>query len=331
MRRLAAIVITALTVVFCSQPAQKAAVSDYIPPVPVPEDNQVTPEKVALGRHLFYEKAISEDSSVSCASCHIQRYAFTDTARVSVGFKGDKGFRNSSTLANVAYLNLLFREGGVTTLERAVHPPVMTEFEMNINTAEMVDRLRKNPKYIKLFDAAFGAEPDYKGVVQALASFQRTLLSFNSPYDRFMQGDSTAMSPSAVSGLKLFRSERLNCTSCHVEPLFLDEKFHNIGLYQAYEDFGRGRFTLDSADYGKMITPTLRNIAVTWPYMHDGSMQTLEQVITFYQTGGEAHPNKSNDMKAFVLTEQERIDLLAFLNALTDSTFISDSTFSAPP
>ena len=320
----------ALTLYACQEAETPTGSSINIPKFSIPEDNPVTPLKAELGRRLFYERGLSLDSSVACANCHIQRFAFTDTAKLSSGFKGSLGFRNSSTLANIVYNNSFFREGGVTTIERAVHPPVLTEFEMNMNTDSIVARLNANLAYREMFLEAFGQEADYKAVVYALATFQRTLLSFNTPYDRFMAGDSAALSAEEKVGLELFRSKKLNCTTCHKEPFFMDNDFHNIGVYEVYTDYGRGRFTLDSADYGKMRTPSLRNVSVTWPYMHDGSMRTLEEVVAFYKTGGVNHPNKSAEMKPFDLTESEEKALLAFLNALTDSAFLSNPAFSAP-
>jgi cytochrome c peroxidase len=296
----------------------------------VPADNPVTDQKVALGRHLFYEPGLSIDSSVSCASCHIQRFAFSDTARVSRGFQRDTGFRNSTSLTNAAYQTAFFRDGGVKSLERAVHPPVLTVFEMNMSPEPMVERLRQNQAYIDMFQEAFGTEPTYKGVVYALATFQREMISFNTPYDKYLAGNETALSPAAKRGLELFRSSKLNCVQCHVEPLFIDNDMHNIGIYEVYEDYGRGRVTLDSADYGKFRTPTLRNIAVTAPYMHDGSMKTLEEVIAFYESGGVDHPNKSKHMKAFELTNAQKQDLLSFLSALTDSAFLTNPALAAP-
>jgi len=296
----------------------------------IPEDNPLTISKIELGRKLFYEKGLSLDSSVSCASCHIQQFAFADTARVSKGFQGDTGFRNSSSLTNVAFQTAFFRDGGVFSLERAVHPPVLGEFEMNMNLMDMLSRLNGNADYREAFQKAFNSDIDNKGIVHALASFMRTLNSFNSPYDKFMAGDSSALNPAQKRGLALFRSERLNCVQCHTEPLFIDNQMHNIGLYANYHEFGRGRVTLKEEDFGRFRTPTLRNIAVSFPYMHDGSLKTLDQVIEFYKTGGFVHPNKSDNISAFELSESEKVDLIAFLQALTDSSFLANPQFSSP-
>jgi cytochrome c peroxidase len=317
-----------LLFVGCNQ--QKADHAVVYPTVTYPEDNPFSTEKAELGRRLFYEKGLSLDSSVSCASCHLQQFAFTDTARVSRGFKGDTGFRNSTSLANVAFQNAFFRDGGVHTLERAVHPPVLTEFEMNMMPEEMLERLRANQQYADLFKKSFDGELDYKSVVYALATFQRTLVSFQSRYDSFIAGDTAALTKEELAGLTLFRSERLKCNTCHQEPLFIDNELHNIGLYDVYVDYGRGRVTLDSADYGKFRTPTLRNIAVSGPYMHDGSFKSLEEVVAFYETGGKQHPNRSPILTPFKLTDKERKQLISFLEALTDSTFLHNPKFAAP-
>ena len=328
--RVLALAIFFIGVISCSNHKVELNIPSYINRFKVPEDNPLTAEKVALGRMLFYEKALSLDSSVSCASCHIQAFAFADTARVSRGFQRDTGFRNSTSLTNVAFQNTFFRDGGVNTLERAVHPPVLTEFEMNMNLDELLSRLKNDPKYVQAFYAAFKREVDHKAIVQALASFQRTLLSFDSPYDNFIAGKEDALSESAKRGLELFRSDRLNCSACHIEPLFIDNKMHNIGVYQHYKEWGRGRVTLDSADFGKFRTPTLRNIEVTYPYLHDGSLNTLEEVIMLYESGGANHPNKSEQIKPFTLSEQEKQDLISFLTALTDSVFLNNPAFSNP-
>lgn len=330
MRHFAHFILVFFGFLSCSSPTPDASINTSVPPVVTPHDNFTTPQKVLLGRHLFYDPVLSIDSSISCASCHLQEYAFADTTGVSIGFNHQKGFRNTTTLTNVGYATQFFKEGGVKTLERAVHPPILTDVEMNSNAAIIEKRLNKNPQYQSLFQDAFSTRPSYKGAVYALAAFQRTLFSFNTPYDAYMRGDSTALSEAEKRGLTLFKSARLNCVSCHVEPFFWDDNFHNIGLYQVYKDYGRGRFTLDSADYGKMKTPTLRNIAVTWPYMHDGSIQTLEEVINFYQTGGKNHPNKSTEIVSFTLTAQERLDLISFLKALTDSSFLTNEALSSP-
>ncbi len=293
-----------------------------------PQDNLPTPSKIELGRRLFYENALSVDSSISCSSCHLQKFAFSDTARVSVGVHADTGFRNSRTLANLIFQNSFFADGGVNSIERAVHPPVLTEFEMGITTSELIDRLKKNNTYKTLFNQAFQSDVDYAGVVKSLAAFQRTLLSFQSPYDEYMKGDKKAISESVKRGLALFQSDSTQCATCHIPPLFIDNEMHNVGLAETYKDYGRGRVSLDSTDFGKFRTPTLRNIAVTAPYMHNGQFKTLDEVLDFYAKGGEHHPNKSSDIVKFNMSDQDKEDLIQFLNALTDNDFLSNAAFS---
>lgn len=291
-------------------------VPEHIPQPTNPDNNPLTAKKVELGKMLFFDNRLSLDYSVSCASCHIPEFAFADTARVSRGFKGKVGFRNSPSLLNVVFQTSFFRDGGVKTLERVIHPPVLTEFEMNMHIDTLMTRLLEDHEWVKLFKNVWNRPPDYKGIVEALAAYQRTLIDFNTPYDKFLAGDSTALSPQQQRGLTLFRSKRLNCTTCHREPLLMDNSWHNIGLYQVYADHGRGRVSLDSADFGKFRTPMLRYVSKTAPYMHDGSILTLEDVLNFYASGGENHQNKSVEIKSFSLTPEEKKELLAFLEAL---------------
>jgi len=300
------------------------------PKIPFPEDNPITQAKVDLGRKLFYEKALSIDSSVSCGSCHIQKYAFADTATLSRGAHDSLGFRNSRALINPAYLIRFFGEGGVNSIERATIPPMQAEFEMNLNIAVLISRLKADAQYAKLFKKVFNSEPNHKNILQALSSFQRTLISGNSKYDSYLRGDSSALSEIEKRGLVLFKSEKLNCKTCHSGLFFTDENTYNIGLYSSNPDWGRGRLTLKAEDYGAFLTPTLRNISVTAPYMHDGSLKTLEEVIDFYATGGENHPAKADEIKPFELSEIEKEELILFLESLTDSTFINNSKFSDP-
>lgn len=302
----------------------------HFPEMEFPEGNPLSKAKVELGRELFYEKALSIDSSISCGSCHKQYYAFADNSAYAFGSHDSVGYRNTRGLTNTGYLHNFFGEGGLHSLERATIAPMQTEFEMNQNIKVTLDRLKVDKNYLELFDRAFKDEPNHQNVLWALSSFQRTLISFNSPYDQFVLGDSSALSTKAKNGLELFNSRRLGCGSCHSGILFTDEESYNIGLYSTNPDYGRGRLTLDSADHGAFLTPTLRNVAVTAPYMHDGSLSTLEEVIRFYETGGKQHYAKSDKMKPFTLTAQEEEELISFLNSLTDTSFITNPKFSDP-
>jgi len=302
----------------------------HFPELPQPEDNVLTQVKVDLGRKLFYEKALSLDSSISCGSCHIQEYGFADTVALSIGAHDSLGFRNTRALINQAYLTTFFGEGGVNSIERASMPPMQAEFEMNLNIAVTLARLKADKNYTVLFLEVFDEQPNHKNLIQALASFQRTLLSGGSVYDKLFQGDSSALSESEKRGLALFNSEKLSCSNCHKGLFFTDEKTYNIGLYNDNRDWGRGRLTLKAEDYGAFLTPTLRNIELTAPYMHDGSLISLEEVIDFYAKGGMNHPAKSDKIQPFEITEIEKRELVSFLKTLTDSAFISNPNFSDP-
>lgn len=297
---------------------------DHFPPIPVPADNPLTVERVELGRKLFYEPLLSLDSSVACVSCHRPALAFTDSVMVSAGAHGRTGFRNAPTLTNVAYNEHFFFDGGIPTLELQVLAPLSSEDEMALNIHQGALRLRDKASYRILFEKAFQRPPDSYGIIRALAAFERTLISYRSPYDRWKQGDSAALSPKAKVGMALFYSDSLQCSTCHAGFNFTHQGFEHNGLYTNYSsDPGRRRVTMDTHDIGKFKVPTLRNVAVTAPYMHDGSMATLTDVIRHYAAGGKPHPNKSPLIQGFSLSAEEEDALIAFLNSLTDSTFLN--------
>ncbi len=292
--------------------------------------NPLTQLKIDLGKKLFYEKALSTDSTISCGSCHKQEFAFADNSVYALGSHDSVGFRNTRGLTNTGYLQNFFGEGGLHSLERATIAPMQTEFEMNQNIKTSLDRLKSDKAYLKMFEKVFDDVPNHQNVLWALSSFQRTLISADSPYDHFVLGDSSALNDEAKKGLILFNSDRLGCRNCHTGILFTDEETYNIGLCRGNPDYGRGRLTLDSADHGAFLTPTLRNSEVTAPYMHDGSLKSLEDVIRFYETGGQWHYAKSKKMKPFELNDSERFELISFLNSLTDTSFITNPKFSDP-
>jgi len=295
----------------------------------IPDDNPLTQEKIELGKKLFYDPALSVDSSLSCAGCHKQEYAFSDHVSISEGVAGETGFRNAPSLANVAWYPIMLKDGGNPNLEMQVYVPLETHFEMNYNMVLLVDRLAKDPFYVADFKAVFGTGVDPFGITRALAAFERTLISGNSNFDQYIyQGNKTAMNASEIRGMNLFFSNELNCASCHNGYLFTDNTFQNDGYFSDYSaDSGRARITLLHADVGKFRVPSLRNIALTAPYMHNGSVATLDELIDRYATGGSGHENQSELIKSFTLTPQQKNDLLNFLNALTDETFISDPSF----
>ncbi len=298
-------------------------------PLPdIPADNALTKSRVELGRRLFYDPALSADSTRSCGSCHAAYLAFSDSTAVSLGIEGRLGSRNSPTLANVVYQKKLLREGGVPTLEMQILVPIQEHNEFDFNILLVAERLNRMPEYVTMAKKAYGRTPDAFVITRSIAAFERTLLSGDSPYDQYtFQGNASALSAAQKRGFELFQSERLNCSACHEGFLFTNQDFMNNGLYEVYPDSGRIRLTGLESDRAVFKVPSLRNIALTAPYMHDGSLPTLEAVIDQYQTGGKAHPNKSPLLKSFTLTAQERADLIAFLHSLSDHKFINNPEF----
>lgn len=336
-----------------------------------PRDNPTTAAKVELGRRLFYDPRLSVNGSVSCASCHRQSLAFTDGRRISPGALGHFTNRNSMSLANVAYLPVLTWSNPLLhNLEQQALVPLLGSDPIEMGLAgrdrDMVERLRTEPLYPPLFKQAFPASPEGQEislatVVRALAAFERALVSGRSPYDRYRyEGDVEAISEAAIRGEALFFGERLECHHCHgnfnLNDSMMHERnrlgeaaFHNTGLYDldgkgAYPAGNPGlmEHTGRPEDMGRFRSPTLRNIEVTAPYMHDGSIATLDEVIDHYAAGGRtiasgphagvgrANPLKSSFVPGFSLTAEERADLLAFLKSLTDREFLSDPRFSNP-
>lgn len=290
------------------------------PEIPIPSHNPLTEEKVELGRKLFFDPILSADSTISCATCHIPQAAFADHQPKAMGIHGKTGMRNVPTLFNIGYAPYLFMEGKVPDLETQVIAPVQHEEEMGINLRDLLQRLEKHPYYKKQFQLAFGEKPTPGNFVRALACFERTLISGNSPYDQFIHGDTNVLTAQQKFGMELFFSERLQCSQCHGGFNFTNYGFENIGLYEHYNDLGLARATADTNDIGKFKVPTLRNISLTYPYMHDGSISNLEDVIEFYNAGGLTHQNKSKLIKPLNLSEIEKKSLVAFLHSLTDTS-----------
>ena len=282
----------------------------------VPEENPVTREKADLGRRLFADPILSLDRSHACASCHRVGAAFADSARVSRGVAGRKGTRNAPTLVNRAYGRAFFWDGRAPTLEHAVLLPIEDSNELALPLPVLLGRLRAHPRYEALFRRAF---PD-SGITpttlsRALATYVRTIRSGDTPVDRYAAGDAAALEPAARRGRAIFLGKG-GCADCHSGPTFSDESFHNTGVAVGTSDEGRYGVTRDSADRGRFKTPTLRQIGRTAPYMHDGSLPTLERVVEFYDGGGRANPNLDPGIHPLHLTATEKSDLLAFLRAL---------------
>lgn len=291
--------------------------------VKAPEDDPITPEKVALGWQLFYDPRLSRDSSISCASCHLPGAGFADPRRGSVGVGGGVGNRNAPTVINAALNARQFWDGRSASLEEQALGPIQNPIEM-ANTLEGVEaRLNAIPGYRQQFRQVFGGESATAQLVaRAIAAFERVVLSGNSPWDRWEQNrDTAAVSAAARRGAELFNGQA-RCGRCHVGPNFSDAPaglFHNIGvgMRTAQPDLGRYGVTGRDEDRGAFKTPTLRNVIETGPYMHDGSVGTLEQVIDFYNRGGEANRWLDPKMRRLGLSDAEKQDLLAFLRALT--------------
>jgi cytochrome c peroxidase len=334
----------------------------------VPSDNPMTPEKVELGRHLFYDPRLSHDNSMSCATCHRQELAFTDGATVSTGITGQHTPRNSMMLANIGYASSLTWANPLQLLlERQAVIPMFgdTPIELGLKSEDEVEaKLRSVKRYQELFSAAFpGEEEPITAIhlVRALASFERTLISGDSAFDRYIYlGHKTALSDEARKGYVLFNSEKLECFHCHVgfnlsdhttfkNKPFIDRIYHNTGLYNIdgeggypAPNTGLHAVTGIAEDMGKFKAPSLRNIAVTAPYMHDGSIATLDEVLDHYMHGGRViaegenagdgstSPMKDPLIRGFELSEEERTAVIAFLNSLTDEKFLKDPRFSDP-
>ena len=342
---------------------------EWTPNPVVPEDNPMTAEKVELGRHLFYETRLSITGEYSCASCHQQSLAFTDGKQVAVGTTNEKHPRNSMSLANVAYSPVLtWANPLMTSLENQALIPIFGEHPIEMGMVgkeqEMMEWMQNDPQYRRMFTEAFKQEDkpiNISNMTKALASFERSLVSFNSPYDRYRYGgDRHAISAAAKRGEKLFNSERMECFHCHGGINFSDSvkhqnlafteiAFHNTGLYNidgkgSYPPPNTGikEITQEPDHMGRFKAPTLRNIALTAPYMHDGSIATLKEAIAHYQVGGRTiaegewagigsdNPYKSGFIKGFEVTEAEINDLIEFLHSLTDEEFITNPAYSDP-
>ena len=336
----------------------------------VPDHNPLTGAKIALGRYLFYDEQLSGNGTQSCASCHEQRLAFTDDRRTSVGSSGTSLARNSMSLANVAYFSTLtWAHNGFFTLEAQIPVPLLgtTPIELGVtdrNRDEVLSRFADDPMYAEMFQEAFpdgGELVTINKIVYALASFCRSLISLDSRYDRFAAGDKSALTENELAGLALFEGERFECFHCHSGVLFSnayrDERipesdvraqFFNTGLYNVDDggypshDQGLYELTFREQDRGLFRPPSLRNVEVTGPYMHDGSMETLREVVEHYVAGGRVitegpfagdgrlNPHKSSLVRAIAASDQEIEDLVAFLRTLTDEGFLTNPEYASP-
>lgn len=321
-----------------------------IPPPPVPADNPLTDESVILGEKLFFDKGLSASNTISCSSCHDPEHAFAEPKTVSVGANGDALNRNALALVNVAYnASFTWAHNNLESIEKQLMIPLFNEHPVEMGVTGNEKRILKRfegSEYRALFEAAYGDDtPNLNNIVKALASYVRSLVSFNSAFDNYAYAqDDEALTPQQLEGLNLFFSERTECFHCHgglnftqsskhsFQP-FTAQPFHNTGLYNedgkgSYpeSDMGLYSVTHNKDDMGKFRAPTLRNIALTAPYMHDGSIATLDEVIEFYARGGNVaespNPYRSPFIKSFAITEEEKAALVAFLQSLTDEEFV---------
>ena len=321
-----------------------------IPPPPVPADNPLTEESIILGEKLFFDKGLSASNTISCNSCHDPEHAFAEPKTVSVGANGDALNRNALALVNVAYnASFTWAHNNLESIEKQLMIPLFNEHPVEMGVTGNEKRILKRfegSEYRALFEAAYGDDtPNLNNIVKALASYVRSLVSFNSAFDNYAYAqDDDALTPQQLEGLNLFFSERTECFHCHgglnftqsskhsFQP-FTAQPFHNTGLYNedgkgSYpeSDMGLYSVTHNKDDMGKFRAPTLRNVALTAPYMHDGSIATLDEVIEFYARGGNVaespNPYRSSFIKSFAITEEEKAALVAFLQSLTDEEFV---------
>ena len=287
----------------------------------VPENNPISEAKIELGRKLYFDPRLSKDGSVSCATCHDPDKGFSDARPTSLGIGRQAGARNAPTVMNRLFSQEQFWDGRAADLEAQALGPIQNPIEMGHTLPEMVSNLKALSGYAPEFQAAFGSpeiNPDRVG--QAIATYERTVLAGTSPFDRYQAGEKTMLSESAVRGMTLFNdAARANCVTCHAGFNFTDESYHNlgVGMDKPNPDWGRFGVTKDEFDKGAFKTPTLRNIAQSGPYMHDGSEATLLDVVKFYDRGGLKNQWLSKEMKPLNLTDQDRADLVAFLESLT--------------
>lgn len=339
MKNISFILIVLLPLIWLTCQSEEASPLDETPyewevpagfPAPVDsEENPTTLAKVELGKQLFYDPILSRDSSVSCNSCHKQELAFADDRPISPGVEGRLGLRNAPTLANVAYVTRFNKDGGVPKLDMQAGVPIEDENEMDMLMRIAAERLNAVPAYQEAFQRAFARPADAFTITRALAAFQRTFISGDSRFDQYeYQGESTALNEAELRGRALFFSDRTQCSSCHSSFNFTNNEFINNGLYLDYgDDPGRQRVTISTDDEGKFRVPTLRNVGLTAPYMHDGSLADLAAVIDHYNQGGQGHPLQDARIQPLNLSDTEKNDLIAFLHSLTDASFLSNPAY----
>ena len=309
-----------------------SAASDYPVKVPlglidpdIPQDNPMSAAKIELGRQLYFDKRLSADDTVSCATCHDPKKGFAEHEKVSIGVQGKKGNRNAPTSLNAALYDLQFWDGRAPSLEEQAKGPIVNPVEMAMPSLDshLVEKLKKVPEYQRPFSEVFKEGITADNIVRAIAAYERTLLAGDSPFDRYFYGkEENAISAAAKRGLEVFR-EKGRCMTCHeILPsfaIFTDNKFHNVGvgMDKSNPDLGRYLATKEEKDTGAFKTPSLRNVTITAPYMHDGSEATLESVVDLYDKGGVPNRFLDGGIRSLNLTDQEKKDLVEFMKALT--------------
>jgi cytochrome c peroxidase len=283
-------------------------------PPPIPADNPMTAAKVELGKQLYFDKRLSVDNTVSCASCHDPEKGWSNSDTFATGIKGQRGGRSAPTVINSAYHPLQFWDGRAAQLEGQALGPIQNPIEMGHTMDACIECLNGIPGYKKQFKEVFGTDATADGIAKAIAAFERTVLSGDAPYDAYVAGDKKAMSEAAVRGMEVFFNKG-HCSACHAGPNFSDAAFHNIGVGMDKKEPDEGRKVISKleGDRGAFKTPTLREIARTAPYMHDGSLKTLEDVVEHYNKGGIANPQLDEEIYALNLTAAEKADLVTFM------------------
>ncbi len=290
--------------------------------IPSPKDNPITEEKIAFGKKLFFDNRLSAGNQVSCATCHQPEKAFTDGLPKSIGVNGRMAMRNAPSILNSAYFSRYMYDGEVKTLEEQVLVPLQDHQEMAGSVKEILQKLSRDKKYQKLAKSIFNRELDAYVITRAISSYERSLISRNSRFDQYQAGNKNSLTADEVAGWKLF-SEKLYCIQCHSGPDFTNYSVVSNGLYSDYgSDQGRYRINGVEQEKGTFKVPGLRNSSLTAPYMHDGSMKTLREVIRHYAKGGKNFPNKSPIIKPFSLTDVEIGQLESFLGSLSDTSLV---------
>jgi cytochrome c peroxidase len=290
-----------------------------LPPVPVSAENPQDEAKVELGRKLFFDARLSRDRIQSCASCHDPEKGFSDGRPRALGFEGRELARRSPSVLNAAYNHHQFWDGRASSLEQQAEGPLLAAAEMNMSADLLSARLGAIPEYNRLFQGIFEGSPTLKNVAKAIAAFERTLITPNAPFDAYARGNKNALTLNEKRGLILFIGKAA-CVQCHNGPTFTDSRFHRLGVHRRTlgpEDVGRFAVSGHDQDRGAFKTPTLRNVSLGAPYMHDGALKTLEEVVDFYDRGGDLDPQKSPLIFELGLSKQEKSDLIAFLRSLT--------------